>query len=150
MAKITNFMTRNLIVRKPRDGSTPVILSVKSQPLGDIVIPPGECAEVPFWDQVKNHPIYQNFLDRKKIGVNAGEVQPTEHFTSADDTLKAPERLDPEAMKEEAEAGKVKNLAYENEPAISTKRKGGRKSNAEKAAEAEAMREKVEAEGEED
>jgi hypothetical protein len=147
MAKITNFMTRNFIARKPRDGSAPIILSVKAQSLGDIVIPPGECGEVPFWDQVKNHPIYQNYLDRKKIGVDAGEVKPTEHFTSADDTLKAPERLDPEAMKEEAEAGKLKNLAYENEPAISTKRKGGRKSNAEKAADPEAMKVAAEAEG---
>ena len=138
MAKITNFMTRNLVVRKPRDGETPVILSVKAQPLGDVVIPPGACVEVPFWDKVKGHPIYQNLLDRQKIGVNAGEAEPTEHFTSTDDTLKAPERLDPEAMKEEAKKGKVKNLAYENEPAISTKRKGGRKSKAEKEAEAEA------------
>lgn len=130
MSIINNFMTRPLIVRKPREGSLPVISGIGGRPLGDVVIAPGAAGEVDFWDAVKNHPVYRNLLDRKLITVGPDAPEAVEPFTSAGDTLAAPERLNPEAMKEEATAEGVKNLAYENEPKIAAKRRS-RKSKAE-------------------
>lgn len=136
MARINNFMTRDLIIKRPRGGDLPRIITPDKTPYGDIVIKPGHSAEVEFWDKVKNHPVYLSLLDRHKISVGNEKAEAVEHFTSAGDTLKAPERLDPESMKEEATAEGVKNLAYEQEPAIATKRRG-RKPKAESEPESE-------------
>lgn len=136
MAKIKNGMSRPLRIQAPRKGASPLILSFSKEIAGVVTIPPFGEAEVPFWDEVKNHPVYRSLLDRGKIAAGNDEPDGEPHFTSADDTLKAPERLDPEAMKDEAKAEKVKNLAYENEPTITTKRRG-RKSKAEADGESE-------------
>lgn len=123
MTKINNGLSRNLIIKRPRDGNSPVILTHKTLATGDITIPPFGSAEVDFWDKVKGHPVYQNLLDRKLITV--GNERPDKSdFTSAGDTLKAPASLDPDSVKDEATAEGVKNLAYEQEPAIATKRRG--------------------------
>lgn len=125
MAKITNCMpSRSLIIRRPYDPSRPAIISAKGKNISaDIMIAPGKCEEVDFWDKIKNHPVYQSLLDRKKIAVGEGAAMDTDHFTSFGDTLTAPANLDPESMKDEAKKDKVK-ITYENEPAISTKRRG--------------------------
>lgn len=138
MTIISNFMTRPLIVRRPSTGARPVILAPRGETSGDVVIPPGGSARVDFWDRIKNHPVYQSLLDRRKIGVGEDDPEAREDFTSAGDTLKAPERLDPETMKREAGAEGVKDLSYENEPQISTKRKRGRKARLEENAESAA------------
>lgn len=137
MAKIKNGMSRMLRIQAPRKGASPVILSLSKPLTGVVTIPPFGEAEVPFWDEVKNHPVYQSLLERGKIAVGNDEPDGEPHFTSTGDTLKAPERLDPEAIKDEAKAEKVKNLAYENEPTITTKRKPGRKPKAETESESE-------------
>jgi hypothetical protein len=124
MPIVNNFMMRPLVIRKPREGSLPTIFGIGGKPLGDTVIAPGASGEVSFWDEVKNHPVYRNMLDRKLITVGPDKPEAVEPFTSAGDTLVAPDRFNPDAVKEDATAKGVKNLSYENEPKIAAKRRG--------------------------
>lgn len=131
MARINNFMTRDLVIRRPRKADDVKLITFGKYDAGDVVVPPGQSAEVDFWDEVKDHVVYQSMLSRRKISVGDDIPVAREHFTSAGDTLKAPARLDPEAMREEANREGVKNLSYDQEPAISTKRRSpGRPSKA--------------------
>lgn len=126
MARINNFQENDLIIKPPiGNRGLPVIFSLSGDNMaGVIVIKPGTSAEVPYWDEIKNHPVYVSKLDRGLISVGDDKPEVRHQFSTFGDTLVAPDRLDPQAMKEEASAEKVKNLAYEQEPAITTKRRG--------------------------
>lgn len=105
--RISNHMTRILPLRRPYPGGKPgLVLPMTAFNSQTVVIHPGKSETVDFWDEIKEHPIYQNYLDRGLISVGEGDAPEkggSEPFTSFGDTMTAADSLDPEIDDEEAE-----------------------------------------------
>ncbi len=113
MTRINNHMERELRLERP--GITPGGLTLPMNAFNSRVVRiPGinpkngkvSFAEIDFWDQIKNHPIYQNLLERNPPAISIGEinersVEPVP-FTSFGDTLQAADSLDPEIDDDDA------------------------------------------------
>ena len=136
MPIVNNHLTRNLILRRPRkDGERLILRPGAAQGGADLVIPPGGRLSVPFWDEIKKHPIYQSLLQRRLITLD-GDETPTPggdaSFTSAGDTLAPPPGLDPAADEGAASADALKpEIAYGNQARIGKTRGRGKPSAAE-------------------
>ena len=130
--KINNHMQRDLILRRPQPRSAGglIVPASAAHEAMTRVVGPGRSGLCDFWDEIKGHPVYQQLLDLRKITLgddNSLEPGGTEPFTTFGDTLQPPDSLNPEIDAENAENDPARvKLAYgDNEPAISSKRKGG-------------------------
>lgn len=107
--KINNHMQRILPLRRPYpkgDGGSKLVLPLTAFNSQTVIIQPGKSETIDFWDAIKDHPIYQNYLDRGLITVGEDDTLErggSEPFTSFGDTLEAADSLDPEIDDEEAE-----------------------------------------------
>lgn len=137
--RINNHMSRILPLRRPYPkGKMGLVVPMTAFNSQTVVIHPGKFEYIDFWDEIKNHPIYQNYLDRGLISVGEDatlEKGGSAPFTSFGDTMEAADSLDPEI--DDEEAAEV-NMEIERGTAEPAKKRGKRtkvKAEAEEATE---------------
>lgn len=125
MAIVKNGMTRSLSINPPLGE---VIVSGTVLAGMTITIPPGEAAEVPFWDAVKHLPFFDGLLASGKISVGSDTPNGEPNYTSMGETLTAPDKFDPAEIVSDEKAKEI-NLSYQQAPTVATKRSRSRKAD---------------------
>lgn len=126
--RINNHTDRIIPLRRPYPGGkSGLIVPMTAFNSQTVVLNPHKSEYIDFWDEIKDHPIIQNYLDRHKLSVGENE-DPREGdgdpYTSFGDTMVAADSLNPDIDDEEAE-DVMMQLERENEQ---PKKKPGRRS----------------------
>lgn len=129
MAKIWNHKMGSIHLRpRQNNGLAGMMMGVE-----EIVIEPGKCKEVPFWDEIKNSRAYQNMLDRRHLTVGSSDPAVpggSEPFSSHGDTLSPPLNLQSKTIEDTTtEEGKMDPVIssvspFNPSPVVSPKRRG--------------------------